>query len=178
MSTIYNDDTNDWLKRISEDGKARETFNAYLKAKKMEKNWKNTDVEPVPHKGFKAEDDLAGYENTDTCKWWQVPNPDAPLLKDTRGWYTCICAWRLVPMGVRGREWIVLELRLNCGTSLRHIIFNVDVKAILTKAMKETDIEEVIIDLRGKCEQIKLRCYGSENALAIHISLAKYLAGY
>jgi hypothetical protein len=142
-------------------------------------SWKNLPAEPVPHKGFKAMDDLAGYENTeDYNKWWQVPNPDEPMPKDVHGWYTCIAAWRLVPMGVTGRTWCVLEVRLNCGTSLRHIIFDTDVKAVLTKAMKETEIEEVIIDLRGRREQIKLRCWGSDNALAIHLALAKYIATY
>ena len=185
--SVENDDG--WLQKVAKDGQAREAFDAYQKeleakeatTKEETTSWKKLVAEPVPHKGFKAVDDLAGYENTDEYhKWWQVPNPDEPLLKDTRGWHSCICAWRLVPMGVRGREWCVLEVRLNGGTSLRHIIFNAEVKGVLTKAVEQTEIEEVIIDLhlRNKGEQVKLRCWGSENALALHIALAKYLSNY
>jgi hypothetical protein len=141
-------------------------------------SWKNLIATRVPHKGLKAEDDLAGYENTNEYwKWWQVPNPEKPE-GFVSSWYNCVCAWRLVPMGVSGRTWCTLEVRLNDGTSLRHIIFDAEVKGLLTKAVADTDMEEVILDLRGTRDQVNLRCWGSDNALAIHLALAKYLSGY
>jgi hypothetical protein len=68
-------------------------------------------------------------------------------------------------------------VRLGGGTSLRHIIYHRQVKQVLTKATPGSEMEEVIIDTSGGGrEQVKLRFFGSDNALAFHVTLASHLA--
>jgi hypothetical protein len=75
-----------------------------------------------------------------------------------------------------GRPWFVLEVRLGSGNSLRYIIYNHQVKQVLTKASPGSEMEEVIIDTSGAGrEQVKLRFWGSDDALAFHVMLADHL---
>jgi hypothetical protein len=120
------------------------------------------------------------YEDYSGHEWLEVPHPERP---DERcaGWYNCVTAWRIVPQsgGMTGRQWFVLEVRLGSGTSLRHIIYNRQVKQVLSKATPGSEMEEVIIDTSGAGrEQVKLRFWGSDNALAFHVTLVSHMEYY
>lgn len=121
------------------------------------------------------------YEDYSTHEWLEVPHPEKPECRLTRSavWYNCVTAWRIVPQtgGMTGRPWFVLEVRLGSGNSLRYIIYNHQVKQVLTKASPGSEVEEVIIDTSGAGrEQVKLRFWGSDDALAFHVTLAGHLA--
>lgn len=121
------------------------------------------------------------YEDYSTHEWLEVPHPEKPECRLTRSavWYNCVTAWRIVPQtgGMTGRAWFVLEVRLGSGNSLRYIIYNHQVKQVLTKASPGSEVEEVIIDTSGAGrEQVKLRFWGSDDALAFHVTLAGHLA--
>ncbi len=121
------------------------------------------------------------YEDYSGHEWLEVPHPEMPECRSARsaGWYNCVNKWRIVPQtgGMTGRAWFVLEVRLGSGNSLRYIIYNHQVKQVLTKASPGSEVEEVIIDTSGAGrEQVKLRFWGSDDALAFHVTLAGHLA--
>jgi hypothetical protein len=127
-----------------------------------------------------------------TAPWTDVPNPTPPM--GSKVWYACAKKWRLTAADTAlGRQQMILEVGLNSGTVLCHILFIDQIQAVLTKS-RELDalaeggaaiVEEVIFDLNNRREarsykpaQVKLKFTNSANALAFHAAVMDFLGGH
>lgn len=140
-------------------------------------DWKHSVPEKPAHGAFKSGITKDAYEDVTTV-WVEAPESEQPDVRRHGGWYNCVAAWRIVK--VPQMSWVkpsyIVEVRLNSGSSLRYIIKQERVKGLLTKSTAGATMEEVIIDTSGDGRhQVKLKFWGSKNALAFHVHLADLL---
>jgi hypothetical protein len=140
-------------------------------------NWKRTVAEKPAHCAFKSGITKDAYEAEDVA-WVRGPESEKPDVTRHAGWFNCVAAWRIVkvPQMMWVKPSYIVEVRLNGGTSLRYIVKQERVKSLLTRATPGAVMEEVIIDTSGGGrDQVKLKFWGSKNALAFHVHLADLL---
>ena len=137
-------------------------------------DWKHSVAEKPAHGAFKSGITKDAYEAEDAA-WVEAPESEQPDVTRHGGWYNCVAAWRIVK--VPQMSWVdpsyIVEVRMNSGSSLRYIIKQERVKGLLTKSTAGATMEEVIIDTWPR--QVKLKFWGSKNALAFHVHLADLL---
>jgi hypothetical protein len=146
---------------------------------------------PLPpartYKYYVNEDDSEKNAQCMDGIWLDAPNPS--LHEGSSAWYSCVKRWRLEHIygTVPEQSQMILEVGTNAGTVYRHIIFLDQVANVVTK-MREGDyggepvadtVEEVIIDIRNTGgwapTELKLRCMGSANSLALHRAIVEFL---
>jgi hypothetical protein len=122
---------------------------------------------------------LRNYPNAD----WEIPPESvSPPSSSMSCWYSTVKKWRFHKYGKTNSDMkLIIELELNGGTLLRHILYIEQITSIVTKSYTRSSddtsqIEEVIIDqrhMRGAYNpsQLKIKCATSLNALAFHLSL-------
>jgi hypothetical protein len=122
---------------------------------------------------------LRSYPNGD----WEIPPETVSLPSSSMScWYSTVKKWRFHKYGKTNSDMkLIIELELNGGTLLRHILYIAQITSIVTKSYTRSSddtsqIEEVIIDqrhMRGAYNpsQLKIKCATSLNALAFHLSL-------
>jgi hypothetical protein len=140
-------------------------------------NWKHSVAEKPAHGAFKSALTKDAYE-AEGAAWVEAPESEQPDVSRHGGWYNCVAAWRIVkvPQMMWVKPSYIVEARLNGGSSLRYIIKQERVKGLLTRATPGATMEEVIIDTSGAGrDQVKLKFWGSKNALAFHVHLADLL---
>jgi hypothetical protein len=137
-------------------------------------DWKHSVAEKPEHGCFKSGITKDAYEDVTTV-WVEAPESEQPDVRRHGGWYNCVAAWRIVkvPQMMWVKPSYIVEARMNSGSSLRYIIKQERVKGLLTKSITGATMEEVIIDTWPR--QVKLKFWGSKNALAFHVHLADLL---